>query len=97
MRGDAAFLAVTAATGAQQQRRDQADPSAHRMYHDGAGKIVERRTQGGFQPALDGVITVPGYALEEWIDETHQQESCRQLRIEFRTFGNPCSYITKYR
>ena len=88
MRRDPAFLAVAAAAGAEQQHRDQPDPAAHRMHDDRTGEIVERRAEAGLQPGLHAVVAVPGDAFEERIDEAHQQECRRQLRIEFRALGD---------
>ena len=72
---------------AQQDYRCQGDPAAHRVYHHGTGKVVELGAEGRTYPLLNTIVATPGDPLEEGIDQCHQQEGGRQLRVEAGTLG----------
>src|SRR5450759_2281863 len=88
MRGHAlAVLAVAAAARAQEQHRDQADPAAHRVHHDGTGEIVKLLAERSLEPGLHSIMVVPGDTFKERVDEADQQETGRKLRVEPGALG----------
>ena len=82
-------LAVTTVAWPQQQHRRQRQPAAHGMHHDGAGEVMEARAKALLQPCLHPKVAVPDDALEERIDERHDQQGRAQLRGKARTLGDP--------
>jgi len=49
---------------------------------------MEFGTRAGRQPVLDAVIAVPDDAFIKGVDQPHQREGGRQLRIKARSLGN---------
>jgi hypothetical protein len=90
--GDQPIAGVAAAAGAEQQHCGQRNPAAQGMNHDRAGEIMESMTEGAFEPRLNAIVAVPGHALEKWFDETDQDKSCRQFRIEACPLGDSAGY-----
>ena len=65
-----------------------ASQTADGVHHDGAGEVVEGRTEGALEPALQAVVAVPDDALEQRIDQRDDQRRGHQLRIEARPLGD---------
>ena len=88
MRRDAALLRVAAAARTEHQHGDEPDPAADRVHDDAPGEVVELLAERALEPRLNAEVLVPGDALEERVDEAHQQERRRELRVEPRALGD---------
>ena len=58
------------------------------MDNNRPGKIMKRRTKGGFDQVLKPEVIVPDHAFEQWIENPDQNGSSEKLRIKPRAFGN---------
>ena len=88
MRCDSTVLVIAPGARAEQEHRDQSDPSTDRMNDDRAREVVELCTEHRLEPVIEAECTVPGDSFKEGVDETDQHEGGNQLRIEARTLGD---------
>src|ERR1041384_2525315 len=92
MCSNASVVAVAALASAEQQHGYESDPTSHRMHHHRTGEVVKLRTERAVQPVLHAEATVPGDAFEKRIQESHQQKSSGELRIEACALCDPAGH-----
>ncbi len=88
MRRHQPVFAVAVAARTQQQHSRQRQPTAHRMHHHRAGKIMKLFAGQSLDPGLNAELLIPDNALKEGVDQP--DDHCRgdELRVKTGTLCN---------
>ena len=84
-RDDAPVFRIAPQARSKEQHRRERDPSAERVHDHRAREVMELLAERQLEPTLHAPSLVPRDALEERIEEAHQEEGGRDLRIELES------------